>query len=82
MPASHFNRPPTLLSGIQPAELFQLGVTLFLANGGTLDSDGILYGLLIGSLDARLERLRLKACFYYERGMEYFLFLLLFFCFA
>ena len=45
-------------SGIQSAELFRLGATLSLAQGGSLGSDHILHGLLSGSSDARQERLR------------------------
>ena len=41
---------PTL-SGIQPAELRRLDVTLSLAHRGSLDPDHILYGLLSGSPD-------------------------------
>ena len=48
MPASHSNGPPPILSGIQPAELRQMGATLSLAHCGSLDSDHILYGLLMG----------------------------------
>ena len=47
-----------ILSGIQPAELRQLGATLSLAYRGSLDPDHILYGLLSGSSDTRQERLR------------------------
>ena len=47
-----------VLSGIQPAELRQMGVTLSLAYHGSLDPDHILYGLLSGSSDNRQVRLR------------------------
>ena len=40
-----------VLSGIQPAELCQMGATLFLAYRGSLKPDHILYGLLSGSSD-------------------------------
>ena len=52
-----------ILSGIQPAELHQLGATLSLAHRGSLDPDHIFYGLLSGSLNARLERLRSRRQF-------------------
>ena len=55
MPASHSSGPLTILSGIQPAELRRLGVTLSLAYCGSLDPDHILYGLLTESSDARQE---------------------------
>ena len=74
MPASHSNRPPTctntttyhhlpVLSGIQPAELIQMGATLSLAHHGSLDPDHILYGLLSGSSDTRQVRLRSRCSF-------------------
>ena len=47
-----------VLSGIQPAELCQLGATLSLAYCGSLDPDHILYGLLSGSSDTGQVRLR------------------------
>ena len=47
-----------VLSGIQPAELRQMGATLSLAHRGSLDPDHILYGLLSGSSDTRQVRLR------------------------
>ena len=47
-----------VLSGIQPAELWQIGGTLSLAHRGSLDPDHILYGLLSGSSDTRQVRLR------------------------
>ena len=46
-----------VLSGIQPAELRQMGATLFLAHRGSLDPDYILYDLLSGSSDTRQVRL-------------------------
>ena len=52
-----------ILSGIQPAELCQLGATLFLAYRESLDPDHILYGLLSGSSDARQESLRSRRPF-------------------
>ena len=48
----------TVLSGIQPAELCRMGVTLSLAHRGSLDPDHILHGLLSGSSDNRQMRLR------------------------
>ena len=52
-----------VLSGIQPAELCQMGVILFLAHCGSLDSDHILYGLLSGSSDTSQMRLRSRCPF-------------------
>ena len=52
-----------MVSGIQPAELRQMGATLSLAHCGSLDPDLILYGLLSGSSDARQERLRSRRPF-------------------
>ena len=52
-----------ILSGIQPAELCQLGVTLSLAYRGSLDPDHILHGLLSGSSDTRQVRLRSRCPF-------------------
>ena len=52
-----------VLSGIQPAELFRMGVTLSLAYRGSLDPDHILYGLLSGSSDTRQVRLRSRRPF-------------------
>ena len=52
-----------VLSGIQPAELHQLGVTLSLAHCGSLDGDHILYGLLSGYSDTRQMRLRSRCPF-------------------
>ena len=53
----------SILSGIQPAELRRMGVTLCLAYRGSLDPDHILYSLLSGSSDARQERLRSRRSF-------------------
>ena len=47
-----------ILSGIQPAELCQLGVTLSFNNRGSLNPAHILYGLLSGSSDTCQVRLR------------------------
>ena len=52
-----------VLSGIQPAELRQLGATLSLAHRGSLDPDHILYGLLSGSSDTRQVRPRSRRPF-------------------
>ena len=52
-----------ILSGIQPAELRQLGVMLSLAYRGSLDSDHILYCLLSESSDVRQERLEFRCPF-------------------
>ena len=52
-----------LLSGIQPAELCQMGATLSLAYCGSLDPDHILHGLLSGSSDTRQVRLRSRRPF-------------------
>ena len=52
-----------ILSGIQPAELCRLRVTLGLAHRGSLDPDHILYGLLSGSSDTHQLRLRSKCLF-------------------
>ena len=46
IPLSHSNEHLLILSGIQLAELFQLGTTPFLANYGTLDPDLLLHCLL------------------------------------
>ena len=62
MPASHSNGPP-ILSGIQPAELCQMGATLSLAYCRSLDPDHILHGLLSGSSDTRQVRLRSRRPF-------------------
>ena len=50
-----------VLSGIQPAELRRMGVTLSLAHRGSLDPDHIWYGLL--SSDTRQVRLRSRRPF-------------------
>ena len=47
-----------VLSGIQPAEHCQMGVTLSLAYCGSLDRNHILHDLLNGSSDTRQVRLR------------------------
>ena len=52
-----------VLSGIQPAELHQMGATLSLAYLGSLDHDHILYGLLNGSSDTRQVRLKSRRPF-------------------
>ena len=52
-----------VLSGIQPAELCQMGATLSLAYCGSLDPDHILYGLLSGSSDTCQVRLRSRRPF-------------------
>ena len=52
-----------VLSGIQPAELRQMGATLSLAYRGSLDPDHILHGLLSGSSDTRQVRLRSRRPF-------------------
>ena len=52
-----------VLSGIQPAELRQMGATLSLAHRRSLDPDHILYGLLSGSSDTRQVRLRSRRPF-------------------
>ena len=52
-----------ILLGIKPIELCQLEATLYLAYGGFLDHDYILYGFLNGSSDARQERLRSRTPF-------------------
>ena len=52
-----------VLSGIQPAELHQMGATLSLAHHVPLDLDHILYGLLSGSSDTHQVRLRSKCPF-------------------
>ena len=51
------------ISGIQPAELRRLGVTLSLAYRGSLDLNHILYCLLSGSSDTRQVRLRSRRPF-------------------
>ena len=52
-----------VLSGIQPAELRRMEVTLSLAHCGSLDPDHILYDLLSGSSDTRQVRLRSRRPF-------------------
>ena len=52
-----------VLSGIQPAELGQMGATLSLAHRGSLYPDHILYGLLSGSSDTCQARLRSRHLF-------------------
>ena len=52
-----------VLSGIQQAELRQIGATLSFAHRGSLDPDHILYGLLSGSSDTRQVRLRSRRPF-------------------
>ena len=52
-----------VLSGIQPAELHQLGATLSLAYSGSLDLDHILYRLLSGPSDTCQVRLRSRRPF-------------------
>ena len=52
-----------ILSGIHPTELRRMGATLSLAHHGSLDPDHILYGLLSGSSDTRLVRLRSRRPF-------------------
>ena len=52
-----------ILSGIQPAELRRMGVTLSLAHRGSLDPDHILHGLLSGFSDTRQVRLRSRCPF-------------------
>ena len=67
MPTGCLRPTPTnhlpILSGIQPAELRQLGATLFLAYRGFLDPDNILHIFLSGSSDALQERLRSRHSF-------------------
>ena len=53
----------SVLSGIHPAELRQMGATLFLAHCGSLDPDHILYVLSSGSSDNRQVRLRSRRSF-------------------
>ena len=52
-----------VLSGIQPAELCQLGATLSLAYCGSLDPNYILHGLLSGFSDTGQVRLRSRCLF-------------------
>ena len=63
MPVSYPMDHLPVLSGIQPAELRQMGATLSLAYCGSLDSDHILYGFLSGSSDTRQVRLRSRRLF-------------------
>ena len=63
IPASHSNRPPTLLLGIQPAELCRLEATLSLDYCGSLDSDHILHDFLSGSSDVCQDKLRSRRPF-------------------
>ena len=53
----------SVLSGIQPAKLRRMGVTLSLAYRGFLDPDNILYGFLSGSSDSRQVRLKSRRPF-------------------
>ena len=53
----------SILSGIQPAELRRLRAVLSLAYRESIDPDHILFSLLSGSLDVRLERLRSRRSF-------------------
>ena len=52
-----------ILSGIQPAELRQLGATFSLTYRGTLNPEKILYAFLSESLDACQEKLRFRRLF-------------------
>ena len=52
-----------ILSGIQLAELCQMGAILSFAHRGYLNSDHILYGLLSGPSDTRQVRLRFRRQF-------------------
>ena len=52
-----------VLSVMQPAELRQMGATLFLAYSRSLDSNHILHGLLSGSSDTCQVRLRSRRPF-------------------
>ena len=52
-----------VLSGIQPAELRQMGATLSLAYHGSLDPNHILHGLFSGSSDTGQVRLRSRRSF-------------------
>ena len=52
-----------ILSGIQPAELRQLGATFSLACRGSLDVDHILYSFLSELLNVRQEKLRSRRPF-------------------
>ena len=59
IPTDHIS----ILSGIQPAELRQMGATLSLACRGSLEPNHILYGLLSGSSDTHQVRLRSRRPF-------------------
>ena len=60
-----------VLSGIQPAELRQLGATLSLAYRGSLDPDHILHGLLSGSSDTgQVIRIRILFFFVNDQDMK------------
>ena len=63
MLASHFNGPPTHTLSINPADLGQLGVTLFLSNRNPPDPNHISYGLLYGCSYARQEKLKFRHLF-------------------
>ena len=63
MPVSHSIDHLPILSGIQSAELLQMGETLSLAYRGSLDHDHILYGLLSRSSDILQMRLRSRRPF-------------------
>ena len=52
-----------VLTGIQQAELRQLGATLFLANCAIHDADHVLHGQLVGQQDALQRRLRSRRPF-------------------
>ena len=58
-----------ILSGIQPAELCQLGATLSLAHHGSLDPSHILHGLLSGPSDTRQVRLSPDTCLCQQCGI-------------
>ena len=60
-----------VLSGIQPAELRQMGATLSLAYRGSQDPDHILHGLLSGSSDTRQVRLKSRRPFVPVRGISW-----------
>ena len=53
----------TVLTGIQPAELRQLGATLSLRNRAIHDPDHVPHGQLVGQQDAYLGRLRSRRSF-------------------
>ena len=54
---------PSVLSGIQPAELRRQGATLSLANRSSLDPDHILHGQFHESQDVCRERLKSRRSF-------------------